>query len=71
MDFLTLVVSHRPGFGWAAPRKQQHEPKVLTSQGLWVTQNPVQSLSGNLLKGLIGWGQECELAVTLQQGIES
>jgi hypothetical protein len=43
---------------------------VLTSQGFWVTQDPVQGLSRNLLEGLIGGGQECELAVTLKHGVE-
>ena len=41
---------------------------MLTSQGLWVPQDPVQGLSGDLLEGLIGRGQERVLAITFEQG---
>lgn len=43
---------------------------MLTSQGFWVTQDPVQGFSGDLLEGLIGRGQERELAITFKHGVE-
>lgn len=43
---------------------------VLTSQGLWVTQDPVQGLSRDLLEGFVGGSQECELAITFEQGVK-
>lgn len=52
------------------PQEDSEDLRVLTSQGLRVTQDPVQGLSRDLLKGLVGWGQECELAITLQHGIQ-
>lgn len=43
---------------------------MLTSQGHWVTQDPVQGLSRDLLEGLVGGGQERELAIPFKQGVE-
>ena len=43
---------------------------MLTSQGLWVTQDPVQGFSRDLLEGLIGRGQQRELAITFKQCVE-
>lgn len=43
---------------------------MLTSQGHWVTQDPVQGLSRDLLEGLIGGGQERELTIPFKQGVE-
>lgn len=43
---------------------------MLTFQGRWVTQDPVQSVSRDLLESLIGGGQERELAIPFQQGVE-
>lgn len=43
---------------------------MLTSQGFWVTQDTVQSLTRDLLEGLIGWGQERVLAITFKHRVE-
>lgn len=43
---------------------------MLTSQGFWVTQDPVQGFHRDLLKGLIGRGQERELAITFEHSVE-
>lgn len=43
---------------------------MLTFQGVWVTQDAVQGLSRDLLKGLIGGGQERELAITFEEAVE-
>lgn len=43
---------------------------MLTFQGLWVTQDAVQGLSRDLLEGLIGGGQERELAITFEEVVE-
>ena len=50
--------------------RQLQKLRVFTSQSLRVTQDSVQGLSRDLLKGLIGWSQESELAITLKHGVE-
>lgn len=44
--------------------------QALTPQGFWVPQDPVQCFSWDLLKGFVGWSQECVLAFAFQQAVE-
>lgn len=44
--------------------------QALTPQGFWVSQDPVQCFSWDLLKGFIGRSQECVLAFAFQQAAE-
>lgn len=43
---------------------------ALTPQGFWVSQDPVECFSWDLLKGFVGRGQERVLPFALQQAAE-